>query len=194
MLEGIDGAGKTTLRGAIAEQLRARGHEVVETKEPTDGPYGKKIRELAKVGRKTVSALEEFDLFHEDRKEHVKSVVLPALERGAIVLQDRSFFSSVAYQGDRGLDREELFARSRSIAPEPDVLLVVDVPAEVSLERIGKTRAGADDFESLEQLRRIRNVFLALPGKTLIDATQPLDAALAKSLDTILLHLSERSP
>jgi dTMP kinase len=191
VIEGIDGAGKTTLRAALAQALRARGREVVETKEPTEGPIGKEIRRIAKEGRGTISAEEEFALFHEDRREHVKSVVLPALERGAIVLQDRSYFSSVAYQGERGLDRARLFERSKEIAPEPDVLLVCDLPAEVSLARLRSRGLAIDDFESLDHLRRVREIFVNLPGITLIDAMQPPEDMARAALEAVLSRLGE---
>lgn len=169
VLEGIDGAGKTTLRDGLAARLEQAGHEVVRTKEPTDGPLGKRIREIAKAGRETVSAEEELALFHEDRKLHVQSLVLPALARGAVVLQDRSYFSTVAYQGERGLDRAKLLAMEQAIAPAPDVLFVLDLPPEASLERV-RSRGASDDFETLESLRRVREVFMGFEGKHVIDA------------------------
>lgn len=178
VLEGIDGAGKSTLQRALAEQLRARGRVVVCTKEPTDGPLGQRIRDLARAGRHTVSAEDEAALFHEDRRRHVAEVVRPALARGEVVLQDRSFYSTVAYQGERGLDRAALMAASLQIAPVPDVLLVVDLPAEVALERIRRNRSGADDFERLEVLGRIRAVFQAFPGAIVLDGTLPAPALL----------------
>jgi dTMP kinase len=181
VIEGIDGAGKSTLQRGLAESLRARGRTVLCTKEPTDGPLGQRIRALARDGRGSVSPEEELALFHEDRRQHVQEVVRPALERGEVVIQDRSFHSTVAYQGERGLDRAELWAKSLEIAPLPDLLLVVDLPAEVALERIRKNRAGADDFEQLDGLRRIRSTFLGFPGALVLDGTLPpetlLDAA-----------------
>ena len=183
VIEGIDGAGKSTLQRGLAEDLRARGRTVVCTKEPTDGPLGRQIRALAARGRDSVSAEEELALFHEDRRQHVQAVVRPALERGEIVIQDRSFHSTVAYQGERGLDRDRLWSQSLEIAPLPDLLLVVDLPAEVALERIRRSRAGTDDFERLESLRRIRSTFLGFPGASVLDGTLApadlLDAAKA---------------
>jgi dTMP kinase len=99
VIEGIDGAGKTTLRAGLAAALRSEGHEVVETKEPTDGPLGQEIRRLARVGRDTVTPEAELELFLRDRAQHVAELVLPALARHAVVLQDRSYYSTVAYQG-----------------------------------------------------------------------------------------------
>jgi dTMP kinase len=195
VIEGIDGGGKTTLSRGLAADLRALGHSVVETREPTEGPFGQEIRALAANGRHAVSAEAEFRLFHEDRKEHIARVVGPALERGAIVLQDRSYFSSIAYQGERGLDRAFIRSESEKVAPKPDLLLVVDLPAELALERIKTARkTAADDFEKLESLRRIREVFLteACEGKTLIDATTSPEAMRAAARAAILARLEDR--
>ncbi|MFO0725265.1 MAG: dTMP kinase [Myxococcota bacterium] len=189
VLEGIDGAGKTTLRDGLARRAQALGHEVVCTKEPTDGPLGQQIRALARAGRESVSPEEELRLFHEDRQQHVETLVLPALARGAVVLQDRSYFSTVAYQGERGLDRARLRALEESIAPVPDLLLVLDLPAEVSLARVAK-RGASDDFESLASLRRVREVFLGFEGKHVIDATQGPDRMLDQAWALVAPRLS----
>lgn len=173
VIEGIDGSGKTTLQNRLAEALRDEGQDVTVTKEPTNGPIGQKIRKLAATDREAISPEEEFDLFHEDRRIHVNEVVLPALERGEVVIQDRSYFSTVAYQGERGLDRTELFEKSLKIAPEPDILLIVDLPAEEALIRIRESRGmETDEFEKLESLQAIRRVFNALPGAFRLDARE----------------------
>ena len=186
VIEGIDGGGKTTLQNGLAESLRKQGHTVVETKEPTEGPIGKKIRALAATDRSQITAKEEFDLFHEDRKTHVQEVVLPALERKEIVIQDRSYFSTVAYQGERGLDREELYEESKKVAPEPDVLLVVDLPAELALERIRTQRSqGTDDFEKLDALARIRRVFSGLSEAHHLDGTLNPEELRVRALEII---------
>lgn len=193
VLEGIDGAGKTTLRDGLAARLERAGHEVVRTKEPTDGPLGKRIREIAKAGRDTVSAEEELALFHEDRKLHVQTLVLPALARGAVVLQDRSYFSTVAYQGERGLDRAKLLEMEQAIAPAPDVLFVLDLPPEASLERV-RSRGASDDFETLESLRRVREVFLGFEGKQVIDARRSPAEMLEAAWQVVAPRLSPKSP
>jgi dTMP kinase len=184
VLEGIDGSGKTTLALAMAERIEALGRQVVVTKEPTDGPIGKQIRALAQAGRDRVSAEEEFELFHKDRTEHVRDLVRPALESGKIVIQDRSYFSSYAYQGERGVDRQHILEKSESIAPRPNLLLVVDVPAEIGLERIRRSRpaVGTDDFETLDSLRRVRQVFLHLPGAIVVDGTEGKEDVLERAM------------
>lgn len=186
VLEGVDGSGKSTLAKALAQVLAARGHEVVNTREPTDGPYGRQIRALAAQGRNTVSPEEEFQLFHQDRQGHVRTLVRPALERGAVVIQDRSYFSTVAYQGERGLDRARLLTLSEAIAPRPDLLLVVDVPADLAVTRIRETRgSGPDDFEGQQSLARIREVFLGFPGVVVVDGRAPPDQVLAQALAAV---------
>ncbi len=185
VLEGIDGSGKTTLARRLAQSLRDAGRTVVETREPTDGPYGRRIRELAASGRDGVTAEQELDLFMKDRAEHVQSVVRPALALGQVVVQDRSYFSTVAYQGERGLDRERLLAMGRSVAPTPDVLLVVDVPAEVAADRIQSSRGFTDDFEAVSALKTIRSVFLGFQEARVVDATSDPDTTLARALAAV---------
>ncbi len=194
VLEGIDGSGKTTLARRLAAALRDIVGTVVETREPTDGPLGRRIREIAASGRDNVSPQEELALFMEDRAEHVRDVVRPALARGEVVLQDRSYFSTVAYQGERGLDREELLASNMTLAPAPDVLLVVDVPAELAAERIRSSRGFTDDFEAVASLRRIRDVFLGFEGARVIDATGTPDATLALAIAAVQAAVPKLRP
>lgn len=191
VIEGIDGAGKSTLIRGLAEALRARGGEVVTTKEPTDGPIGQQIRTLARLGRDAVTPEEELELFLLDRARHVADVVLPALARGAVVLQDRSYFSTVAYQGGRGIDRDTILARSRAVAPAPHLLLILDLPAEVSVARVAG-RGTADDFEGLEQLRRVREVFRSFPEGVCLDATRAPQELCAQALAVLDGRLSGR--
>lgn len=192
VIEGIDGAGKTTLRAGLAAALRADGHEVVETKEPTDGPLGQEIRRIARVGRDTVTPEAELELFLRDRAQHVAELVLPALARHAVVLQDRSYYSTVAYQGGRGLPPEVLLARSRAVAPQPHLLLVLDLPAEVSQARIARRGLAADDFEKLGELARVREVFRGFPEAVCVDATRGEPEVLAEALGHVRGRLRSR--
>ncbi|MCK6550398.1 dTMP kinase [Myxococcota bacterium] len=196
VLEGIDGSGKTTLAKGLVRALEVRGHGVVSTREPTDGPLGRQIRQIAATGRDGVTPEQELELFHQDRAAHVRDVVRPALADGKIVVQDRSYFSTIAYQGERGLDRGRILAMSEQIAPRPDLLLVVDVPAELAVERIHRSRGSvADDFEKVESLRRIRDVFLGFAhdapgdGAVVLDGRLGVDALLARALDAVDAHL-----
>ncbi len=100
VFDGIDGGGKTTQAKLLADILTAAGETVVLSKEPTDGPWGKQLRASATTGR--MSLADELHAFTEDRKQHVTNLIAPALARGEIVILDRYFYSTIAYQGARG--------------------------------------------------------------------------------------------
>jgi dTMP kinase len=162
VFEGIDGGGKSTQAKRLVERLRARGLEVVATFEPTNGPIGSEIRRRAREGP-PLTGREELDLFVRDRREHVEKVVRPALARGAAVVQDRSWWSTLAYQSARpgGPTRDEIQAAHAFELPRPDVVLLLDVPVERGLSRVTK-RGKADAFEEREYLERVRATFLEL--------------------------------
>lgn len=157
-IEGIDGTGKSTQVGMLADYLRTRGYTVTVTREPTDGPYGRKIRRLF-VDRRQCSPAEELELFIKDRRQHVHEVIDPALARGHIVVTDRYYFSTAAYQGAAGHDPEEIFAQN-SFAPEPDLVILLTMEPGASLARIKELRREElNDFEQEDQLQRVAGLF-----------------------------------
>lgn len=175
VLEGIDGAGKTTQATRLVERLQQRGRQVVRSREPTQGQHGTQLRRSMAEGR--LSPERELELFLLDRQEHVEQLVLPALLRGQDVVLDRYYFSTVAYQGARGFDPAALRAQNEAFAPEPDALLIFDLSPQESLRRIQHSRGDApDSFEVPELLARSRQIFLdlaaALPCAHVLDATQ----------------------
>lgn len=173
--EGIDGAGKTTQAARLASLLRLKGFEVVTTKEPTNGRYGQVIRQSARAGR--LPAEEELALFLEDRREHLEQLVRPALERGAVVIVDRYYFSTVAYQGARGMQPSMLLALNEDFAEQPDLLVILDIDPAVGLQRVHGRGDVADLFENVHDLTRARAIFQALdkPFALHLDATLPVD-------------------
>lgn len=172
VFEGIDGAGKTTQARHLAGSLASRGHEVVSTKEPTDGPSGRRLRASATTGR--LPADEELALFVADRREHVRDRIAPALARGAVVIVDRYYFSTAAYQGARGLDWNEILALHATFAPTPDRLILLDVDPGVGVARVRRRDVVENAFEREEDLRLARGIFLQIPG----DFVRRFDAAL----------------
>lgn len=158
--EGIDGSGKSTQARKFFEWAKTLGVEVISSREPTDGPWGKKIREARFTAR--MAAEEELAAFIADRKEHVETLIKPALARGALVVIDRYYYSTVAYQGARGLEPRELLATNRAFAPVPDLVVLVDVDPKAALERIASRGEGTDLFETLAALTRVREIFLSL--------------------------------
>src|SRR5687767_11083693 len=106
VIEGIDGTGKSTQAKRLGEWFLAQGREVVLSREPTDGPWGKKLRDSAATGR--LSPQDELQYFLNDRREHVEEKIQPALAGGKVVILDRYYFSTMAYQGARGFDPAEI--------------------------------------------------------------------------------------
>ncbi len=185
--EGIDGSGKSTQARRFTQWLRDRGADVLLTREPTDGPWGRKIREARFTER--LSPEDELHAFLEDRREHVASELAPALARGAVVVVDRYYYSTVAYQGARGLDPSALLQRNRAFAPRPDLVVLVDVPPRRALERIAARGEGQDLFESLAQLTAVRERFLALasePHVVVLDGEGDEAAVFSRVLETLL--------
>ncbi|MCW1916210.1 dTMP kinase [Luteolibacter sp. GHJ8] len=160
VLEGIDGTGKSTQSGLLAEWFRSQGREVVASREPTDGPWGAKIRATALSGR--LSPEEELDLFLKDRRQHVEELIAPALAAGKVVILDRYYFSTMAYQGSRGFDPAEIRRQNEAFAPRPDLLFILDLDVDSALARIGGRGDTANEFEKRDSLAKCREIFMAL--------------------------------
>ena len=161
VFEGVDGAGKTTQVRLLAQHLQRQGYDVVCLKEPTEGPWGQKLRQLAQHGRQDVSPATELEWFLQDRREDVEQNIRPALARGQIVLLDRYYFSTMAYQGALQLDPEEIRMRNEAFAPPPDVLCLLDIPPERGLQRV-RQRGAVSHFERLDYLERVATIFAAM--------------------------------
>jgi len=191
--EGIDGAGKSTQLALLGADLRGKGYEVVETREPTDGPYGRQIRALY-GNRSQATPEQELELFLLDRRQHVEQCVGPALQQGAIVLTDRYYFSTAAYQGAVGCDPAAIFAR-HDFAPEPDlVLLFVQTPLE-SVARIKNLRGETpNDFEQLEQLEKVAALFASFTHACIvrIQAARPVAEVHASIRATVQQLLAKK--
>ncbi|HCS13331.1 MAG: dTMP kinase [Zetaproteobacteria bacterium CG06_land_8_20_14_3_00_59_53] len=169
-LEGIDGCGKTTQRRLSAGWLREQGHEVVETFEPGDTVLGREIRALLLGGAHVPAAETELLLFLADRTQHVREVILPALERGAVVLCDRYTDSTRAYQlAGRALDASVLEAMLTiaELGTVPQLTLWFDLPVAAAFERMRSRVAGgeaASRFDAEHQAfhERVRQGFSAI--------------------------------
>ena len=177
VFEGIDGAGKTTQAALLADRLRPLGVEVVRTKEPTNGPWGQRLRASASTGR--LAPADELHAFLEDRREHVATLIRPALDAGKVVIVDRYYFSTAAYQGARGADPDELIRINEAFAPKPDLLVLLTVTPPVGLTRIEQRGDVGNLFEREDDLAKSAAIFarLAAPYLLRLDgnrAVQPL--------------------
>ncbi|MEM3726250.1 MAG: dTMP kinase [Candidatus Bathyarchaeia archaeon] len=160
-IEGIDGAGKTTQAKILLETLIKKGYDAVCFHEPTDGKWGRKIKELATNGRYKISPEVELQFFYLDRLEDVKRNIQPALQRKKIVIMDRYYLSSVAYQGARGLDLDLIEKKNETIAPIPNIAIIIDLNSEVALTRIRYKRNEIPNyFERKKYLEHVRQIFL----------------------------------
>ncbi|MFT2706929.1 dTMP kinase [Clavibacter zhangzhiyongii] len=182
-LEGGDGVGKSTQSALLRGWLEERGREVVVTREPGGSDLGAEIREIVLHRRGHIAPRAEALLYAADRAHHIETVVRPALERDAVVLQDRYLDSSVAYQGagrvlDAGEIRELSLWAAEGLLPDLTVLLDLDqAAARVRLDA-ARTRFDRLEAERGEFHERVRQAFLGLaeaePDRFLVvDAGRP---------------------
>jgi dTMP kinase len=187
--EGIDGAGKTTQAHRLVEAVRAAGLPALYTREPTDGPWGQKIRRSAESER--MSMEDELHAFVEDRREHVRDLLRPALDSGVLVVLDRYYFSNAAYQGARGADPAEIIRSNEAFSPVPDLLVFVDTPVPVAMERIRARGIAVTAFERAEALERSAQIFrsIARPYILRLDGRRSIDELAGDVLDVVARDL-----
>jgi dTMP kinase len=159
VFEGIDGSGKSTHIKLLAEELRGRGLSVLETSEPSKDRIGTFIRDYAERNGDRFTLETETLLFAADRYEHVRQVIAPALKRGMVVISDRYFYSSIAYQGATGIDLDWIREMNR-FAPRPDLGILLDILPESSLERVNDRAKTV--FEVSDYLGKVRDIYLGM--------------------------------
>ena len=183
-LEGGEGAGKSTSAARLAEVMRNEGHEVVLTREPGGTPGAEAIRGLLLSTEIGLDALAQTLLHFAARADHVEAVIRPALARGAVVICDRFYDSTMAYQAyGMGVDVAVVASLVRMINLRPDVTFMLEVPEFVSKTRLAARGAASDRYEEMgrDVMARIAHGFRAIaasePGRcALIDGTQPVKA------------------
>lgn len=164
VFEGIDGTGKSTHCGLLAKSLTERSVPNVSLAEPTRGTWGTKIRSLLSEGRQGISPQEELSWFVNDRKEDIELNIMPALNDKKVVLMDRYYFSTAAYQGALGLDPEQIRLENETFAPIPDRVLIFLTSPETCLERIESSRDQKSAFEKLDYLQKVQKIFKGFEG------------------------------
>lgn len=175
-MEGIDGAGKTTVAATLAQWCGERGLLCALSKEPTSLEWGRRLRESAASGRLTLE--EELDFFHKDREDHVRNSIRPALEEDAIIILDRYYWSTAAYQGARGAPVRKVLEFNEGSFPIPDLVLLLDLPVDAGQGRIRVRGDQPNSFEEVAAQERIREIFLQLPKGSrarcaVVDASRP---------------------
>ena len=182
-LEGVEGVGKSTHLPFVGAFLRARGLEVIETREPGGTALAEAIRGLF-LRDEPMPAASELLLLFAARASHLQDVILPALARGTWVVCDRFTDATYAYQGGgRGLDSAWIADLERRVqgSMRPDCVLVLDAPVAVGRGRVAARRGRQDriEEEDITFFERVRSVYLERaqrPGYRIIDASGAVDA------------------
>lgn len=194
--EGIEGTGKSTQARLLFEHLREKGFDAVLTEEPGGTKIGRKIRELLlSPDHQEMTPLTELLLYFASRTQHLAQVIIPAVNRGAVVITDRFTDSTIAYQGyGRGIALHLLHSLD-NIATEgmkPDITLLLDLDVETGLSRNrGINKTDRLELEDIGFHKRVRNGFLELAAQQperikLIDASLEKEEVRKRVLDLVL--------
>jgi len=184
-IEGIDASGKTTQAKALVRRLHRKGFDAVYTTEPSKGKIGRLIRSHVLDREKRVPVALEALLFAADRIDHLENEVKPALEKGKIVICDRYFYSSLAYQGAAGLSLDWI-QRINQFVLVPDLAIFLDVPSEIGLQRLKRKKTV---MEKGANLQRVREVYLQMvrDGRMVkLNGDQPIKDVAKKILKVVL--------
>ena len=171
VLEGIDGAGKSTQARFLVRMLRRKGLDAEYFREPSGGRWGREIKRKAKQDA-SLTPEEELDLFLKDRRENVEKNLKPALKRKKIVILDRYYFSTIAYQGAKGIDQARIRRLNEAFAPKPDLVFILDINAQAGLARIEGRKKKDKLFERAAYLAEVRRIFRSFKGRRFF----PIDA------------------
>ncbi len=183
-IEGIDGSGKTTIAKRIVEWLSMRNISALYTSEPTKSPIGLLIKEKIISAETRQDARIEALLFAADRLWHVINEILPALSKSNVVVTDRYYFSSIAYQGALGAPISWI-REINKFAPKPDLSIYIDITPEEAIRRKRKQGDVKKLFENIEYLSRVRKIYLDLVSNgelTLISGMNPLEKVVDEAL------------
>lgn len=186
VFEGIDGSGKTTQAEILLDKLQERGVDAVYFQEPTRGKWGRLIKEKALIAD-SLSPQEELDLFQKDRRDNVEKNLKPALKKRKVVILDRYYFSTMAYQGARGIDPERIRKTNEKFAVKPHLVFILDVEASKALQRIADRRRKDKLFEREDYLIHVREIFRSIKGDNIIhiDGLRPIHV-ISREIEGIL--------
>ncbi|MFH1827985.1 MAG: dTMP kinase [Nanoarchaeota archaeon] len=179
VLDGIDGSGKGEVLKRLVDHF-SKTLKVVKTEEPTQGIYGKEIRQLLKEKDPLNNKDKLLDLYIKDRGQHVNNVISPFLKNGSgLLLCDRYYYSTIVYQSAQGILGQEVVIKNSGF-PKPHICFILDLTAEKALDRITQRNRGLEKFEKIGFLKRIREGFLRLSNILNDDNIKIIDASKGK--------------
>lgn len=188
-IDGVDGAGKTTLAQGLACRFSAL-RPLIE-KEPTDASeWGRRLRTSATEGRLSVDV--EIEYFHLDRLHHIENVIRPALEDGRLVILDRYVDSTLAFQSGNPSEADKLYKKFESEILVPDFTFILDCPPKIGLERIKSSRETLSEFESVETLTKAHAIYKSRKGHNYFHIDATMDAK--QVLEEVISILKSKSP
>jgi dTMP kinase len=167
VFEGIDGSGKSTQAHLLMEWLKKKGFDVVYFREPSTSRWGRMVKKKALVAD-SLSPEEELDLFIKDRRANVRKNLIPALNKKKFVILDRYYYSTIAYQGAKGIDMEMIKRMNEEFVVQPDMVFVLDIDSEKGLARIENRRKKDKLFEKEDYLMKVREIFQGFKGEKFI--------------------------
>jgi dTMP kinase len=184
VVDGIDGSGKSEMVKMLHNHLfsKSKKFRILTTREPTNGEYGKKIRQMLIHENDPFSSSNDMtELFIKDREMHLKNTILPFLSKTDgdeinIAISDRYYHSTIAFQSAQGMDMQEMIDRNKNFL-KPDITFILDVNPEIALKRIEYRKK--EKFEQLQFMHKIRNNFLQLPeileaNIKIVDSNRPM--------------------
>ncbi len=195
-IEGIDGVGKTTQSLRLVDRLKALGFDAIRFFEPTNETREAKLIHQKLQHNIPSTSGELIDLFLADRRHDVEKHITPALSEKKIVVMDRYFLSTAAYQAD-SRPWKDILTANREFAPEPDVSFIINWPTEMALELVKKRDNGLSVFENEAALIRIRGRYLEIAREdsgnyVVIEKIADEEDVCDEILDALLKYLHER--
>jgi dTMP kinase len=192
VIEGIDGAGKSTQARRLVRELRARGLDAVYFREPSRGKWGRELKKKAKKAG-SLTPEEEMDLFRKDRLDNVERNLRPALNEGRIIVLDRYYYSTIAYQGAKGIDPGRIRRLNEKFAPPANLVFILDIRPGEGLARIADRKSRDRLFEREAYLSRVRRIFRGFIGRKFVhlDASRDRSEVAGQILEKVLALLEK---
>ncbi len=189
VFEGIDGSGKSTQAEILFKRLQEEDFDAVYFREPSKGKWGRKIKKKA-LHADSLSPEEELDLFLKDRRENVEKNLKPALKKKRVVILDRYYYSTIAYQGAKGIDEKLIGRMNEEFVVEPDLVFILDIDPQKGLERIENRKKKDRLFEREDYLVKVREIFRSFKDEKFvhIDALKSKEE-ISKEIQEIVLRI-----